>query len=855
MKYLKYLLFISLISVIFLQDHNHDHDGHQHHDHGVIRGSIIDEITEGSKRYANISIVDGGSDDIIDGGISDEEGMFLIDMLPFGRYYLVVEYIGYEDKIIDEIAIYPPNNLIIDLGPIQISPKMILIDGVSVVEKAPIIEDIEKTTYPVAETARASGGSADEVLEQLPSISIDGDGNLALRGNSNVTVLIDGRKSQISVDMLNASMIEKVEVMTTPSAKYDPDGIAGIINIVLSDNQFVGNSGNINFNIEERDGKNVSGTFNSFQNNWNIFTSYSLNYKNKQGRVNREITNYDIDDNTIIEKIKATERSERHPEKKNFKIGIENYPNEKSTIAFDLTFLQHEGTDTTDVLTTIGSGSPVNSQIIDNGRRGKGKDLNYGLGYFADDKESKRNFSIEFDYDDHDDIEIVKKDGNLIEEIEDNGITKIFSMDYAAPLANSFNEDAKYELGLKATTEDDFHGGDMYGEDFIWNYDNDIAALYFNTSYNFTENFGMQFGTRFEKQEKVSIISDYTTSVNYIAAADCESLNQSDCESNGYCEWDVSCQESIFYDVLSNSTDKLNNIYDHNRAFPSLYFLYSLPSGGNLKLEMGRRINRPSHHHLNPIPNLEAVASKFINQGNPALIPEDIYKTEFSYSGRLPIGFLKTAIYYTKIDDKLDRDRDVYNDDYSILTWKNVAKSTGTGMELTFMTQPLPNWDIMFNGFYWDNELDGAELDQIGKEYGFWGMINSTVRLQNKQEIGLYAHHSTPMTLVTGEIESFRRMDLTYKKKVSDKFNFTIKLKDVFDTSGFGITTNQLIDSNGADDIDFDQREILIADSRRNKRAVSINFEYRFGAFQKKKYRREGGHGHSHGDEGMEQGF
>ena len=166
--------------------------------------------------------------------------------------------------------------------------------------------------------------------------------------------------------------------------------------------------------------------------------------------------------------------------------------------------------------------------------------------------------------------------------------------------------------------------------------------------------------------------------------------------------------------------------------------------------------------------------SNFINQGNPALIPEDIYKTEISYSGRLPIGFLKTAFYYTKIDDKIDRDRDVYNDDYSISTWKNVAKSTGTGMELTFMTQPLPNWDIMFNGFYWDNELDGVELDQIGKEYGFWGMINSTIRFKNEQEIGLYAHHSTPMTLVTGEIESFRRMDLKYKKKVSDKFNFIL---------------------------------------------------------------------------------
>ena len=152
---------ILILSITFM----YAHEGHNHKSHkysgGIIRGSVVDSIIEESKKYANISIVDGASDDIIDGGITDAEGMFLIDNIPFGRYYIVVEYIGYEDKIIDDIQVYPPNNLVVDLGVVQISPKMILVDGVSVVERAaPIIEDIEKTTYPVAETARTEGGSA-----------------------------------------------------------------------------------------------------------------------------------------------------------------------------------------------------------------------------------------------------------------------------------------------------------------------------------------------------------------------------------------------------------------------------------------------------------------------------------------------------------------------------------------------------------------------------------------------------------------------------------------------------------------------------------------------------------------------
>ena len=272
-KNYKYLLLG--LSIFFAQDHDHDHD-HENHHEGIIRGSVIDSITEKSKKYANISIVKADSDDIIDGGISDEEGMFLIDDIPYGKYYVVIEYIGYEDYIIDDVLIYP-SHLSVDVGEIKISPKMILIEGVSVVETAPIIEDIEKTTYPVAETARASGGAADEVLEQLPSVSVDMDGNITLRGNSNVTILIDGRKSSIDVDMLNANMIEKVEVMTTPSAKYDPDGMAGIINIVFNKNEFVGNSGNLNFNQSSFQGskgyngndladggQNLSGTLNFF---------------------------------------------------------------------------------------------------------------------------------------------------------------------------------------------------------------------------------------------------------------------------------------------------------------------------------------------------------------------------------------------------------------------------------------------------------------------------------------------------------------------------------------------------------------------------------------------------------------
>ena len=853
------LFIVILLDLSFLFSHgeDHSHDNHQHKERkykpaGIIRGSVIDNILEEGKVYANISIVKEDSDDIIAGGITDEDGLFLIDKIPFGKYFLVAQYIGYEDMIIDGIVIRPPDKMELDVGQIRINAKTIMLEGVSVVDKlAPIIEDIAKTTYPVAETARSEGGSADEVLEKLPSITVDADGNISLRGNSNVTILIDGRKSQLSVDMINANMIEKVEVMTTPSAKFDPDGMAGIINIVLSKNEFVGRSGNLNLNISEWNGKNLSGTFNSFKDKWNIFSSYSTSQRQKQGRGERNTIYYDLNDN-ITSSTSSKEYSEKYPEKNNLKVGIEHYPSDIGLLAFDLTYIESEGLDTNTVIIDEDLENPY--QTIENEESSA---LNYGVGYFIDDRENKKTFSIQFDYDNHDGSEI--RTGYTDEIIQDEGINKIFRLDYIAPIENQFNEDAKYEVGFKHDSEDDKHYSVIEGEDFNWDYDNSISAAYVNVLYNFTEKFGMQVGARFENQEKQSII-DFNQE-------DCSSLDQSTCEESGFCSWNNGvCSETLFGNLINNLGDDLDVTYEHERVYPSIYFLYDTKGKGNFKFEFGRRIDRPSHWSLNPIPDLEEAEAGFIRQGDPYLNPEDIYKSELSYSNRIPIGFLKASLYYSRVTDKLDRDKDTYcygstcndpNDssdetNYMVLSWDNVSKSVDRGIDFTFMTKPLPNWDLMINGNYWNNILDGVEADQQGNEYGFWGMMNSTIRLKNDQKIGMFSHFSSPMTISSGEIKGMQRFDLSYKKKVNKRFNYTVKIKDLFDTGGFNITTDQLIDLDG-DDI-FDSREYLKSDYRRGKRNLSVTFEYRFGDFQKKKYKREDQRGYNQGG-GMDVGF
>jgi len=909
-KKILYIIFLFVIIPLYGSgDHDHGSHHHEHGSHhrnnikGSIRGIIVDKLTDLPKEFASISIIKEDMrnqegllstneelEDIITGGITNSDGVFYIDDVPIGKYKLLVQYIGYNNLSINDIIVRPPNNLIVDVGSLKIEPKMLLLEDVSVVE-SPIIEEVAKTVYPVAETARESGGSADEVLEQLPGLSVDMDGNLTLRGDSNVTILIDGRKSKISLDMLNANMIDKVEVMTTPSAKYDPDGIAGIINIILVKNEYVGKSGKLGFNIDSFEGINFSGSYNIFKNDFNLFTNFSYNEKHKEGEGSRKtwyihefpdtiLTTLEPDPsfenmppwfsnlpNTIIDYTEMETKSYRHPENINLKIGSERYLQENSMIAFDLTYFDSQNSDTSYVNRYQKEiNEPLNLTNTVTVTNGNGSSLNYGLGYFYDNPNNSSSISFQFDYDDHDEKENTEYiNSNLYSEIIDWGETKIFSADYSSPINNVFpflnkifsnkieyNKDSIFEFGVKKDTEDNIHALDIASKPFLWTYENDINAMYFNVSYYLFKSFGFQFGGRFEMQDKNFIINS-------------ELLDEDNCEV---------CSTFNDYLELQGLENGIDFEYNHERVYPSLYFIHNDNKGGTYKIGLARRINRPDHYSLNPIPDLEDFNSGFIRVGNPSILPEDVRKAEISYSGRTSIGFFKASIYADNVTNKMDRYKTtkiINDDEYQILTWTNIAESEGFGFDMTIMTRPLPKWDLMLYGRYWNNKYIVADNEnKLGEENGFWGMMTSKIKINKKQQISIYSHLSSPMKTTTGTIKPFKRMDISYKRKISDKFNFTIKLKDIFDTGGFRIHTKEALDISGEynvyapDDMynysaSYDiLNQYLDGEHKRQGQFISLNIEYKFGEYKEnKKYRRDGaGHGHSHShDGGMDQGF
>jgi len=238
---------------------------------GKIKGKIIDAESKTPMEYANVAIYNKRDSKLVSGGIADGAGVFEISELPFGAYYVEANFIGFEKTTIDNIKIIP-NSTTVDMGTIELAASSKEIGTVDVVAERNRIEyKIDKKVINVSQDINAAGGTAVTVLENTPSVEVDIDGNVSLRGSSSFTVLIDGRPSILSgsdaLKQIPSSAIENIEIITNPSVKYDPDGMAGIINIVMKKNILAGFNGILNVN---------AGTGKKYG------TDLTLNYKTKK---------------------------------------------------------------------------------------------------------------------------------------------------------------------------------------------------------------------------------------------------------------------------------------------------------------------------------------------------------------------------------------------------------------------------------------------------------------------------------------------------------------------------------------------------------------------------------------------
>lgn len=246
---------------------------------GVLQGTVVDSLSGTPIEYVSITLSQKRDGKIITGGITDENGRFVIRQIPVGQYDVIVEFIGYEKKVFKGIKFNPrTNETEHDLGTITLTQSVVPLESIDVEGERPIyVQTLEKKIFNVEQNTLSTGGNVLDALRQVPGVDVDIDGNISLRGSSNVTVFIDGKPSVLTgsdraaiLENIPSDNVQDIEVITNPSAKYDPDGMAGIINIVLKENKLKGVNGSLSSSISTLESHHLSGQLNFLNEKWNL---------------------------------------------------------------------------------------------------------------------------------------------------------------------------------------------------------------------------------------------------------------------------------------------------------------------------------------------------------------------------------------------------------------------------------------------------------------------------------------------------------------------------------------------------------------------------------------------------------
>ena len=786
---------------------------------GVVNGSVMDSTSGLPIEYASISLVNMRSDEVVTGALSDKTGRFNIREIPLGRYRAVVEFIGYATKEISPINIFPGEGGGIEqnLGNIQLQISSINLAGVEVLGESQFIQTIDKQIFTVGKNLAASGGSGEDVLNQVPTVAVDIDGNITLRGDANVTVLIDGKKvgfdRRSMVDNLQASMIEKVEVITNPSAKYDPDGVGGIINLVLKRGAFEGFNGSTSLSAGEYNKNNISGNLNFRTDNWNVFGSTSYRTGERFSKGLREFDYLYINPSDSVRYLYQNTERIRNSDNISFRFGGDLYPTSSSTISYTSTFSNSDQDNQEIVQTT----RPVTS-ILDVKENELENGWDHSLSYENkfNSKERKLNADISYGIEKEDETE--KNLGNIVEDRQNNK-SIIASFDYEDKLGENFDLEAGFKTTLKTLDDDLFFQDGTY--DYL--YDEDIYALYTTLGYEINDRLGLKGGLRFEQVETKAKVTGDTT----IAT-------------------------SITHFVINQAVKKdvIDEPYSH--FYPSVFLNYKLTEREQIQFGYSKRVNRPWTRSLNPFPR-DMLDTTHIRTGNPYVKPEysDVMEINFSSNSR-KFNF-NTGVSYKHTTDQIawwDRDEIIYNGvPHELLTSGNAESAKNLGGSVIINYRPMPLASLMLTTWWWRSETVGGqdENEMTGTSYGMHNRGQLTLNIPTVARLELSVGGRGTMKITSGTIPANYGADLGIEKSfMNNRLSVTLKVNDLFDNRKFIIDTTQ--------EYDLYIQE-MYAERKRGRRTTSLNLRYNFGKQQKKKWDRKNFGGRGGGGGGMDMDY
>jgi len=736
-----------------------------------VSGVVTDSETSEPLEYATISLEHKRIPDKIFVGITDENGKFSLDVNP-GMYDLKIDYISFIS--------YSNENLMVrgdtDIGRIPLDLDVSMLDEVEVrAERTQVEIRLDKKIYNVGQDITVKGGNVSDVLANIPSIDVDFDGNISLRGNSNVRILINGKPSGLvglsgpqGLRSLPSESIEKVEVVTSPSARYSAEGTAGILNIILKKQNLLGFNGNFNVNLGIPRNEGINGTLNVRNEKVNLFGTVNVSNSENSGTFFSE-TKYTRQDLTIDE----TNDSDYNNKNIFFNLGSEYYFDDNTSLT--ISGFYKKGDDSsflTNIVNDIsrGSISSTNKRLRDETEMDES--FEYALDFYKDYDRDGQTLTARISYEESED------DG--LEDIEDfatfplvseSVFEKVSNIDFQKRLLGQvdfvypIDTETEFEFGYRGRfleRETDYDVSFLSGNSFIsdsglsniFNYKESVNSLY------------TQFGKKFDKLSALFGL-----------------------------RYENSKQE------INQKTTNQFEIKKYSDLFPTLNLAYEFSNQESLTFGYSKRIRRPRGWDINPFPRRNSVTS--FRRGNPFLDATFTSALELDYLKRFKKFTLNTSIFYRQSDGNIERITEetgeivdlIFDsessapilqvpvlDSYPINLSSN--KRIGSELSLTYTPSRSVRLNASFTinsssirGQYEDQDFDSDDTNWSTRFNGF-------VRLPKEYSLQFFGFVRGPSENAFSKRKAFGFVTGAIQKSILDKKGtLSLKFSDLFNTS------------------------------------------------------------------------
>jgi outer membrane receptor protein involved in Fe transport len=725
---------------------------------GKIIGTVYDVKLDTPIEYANIVLHNQPDSSQVTGTITDQNGYFQLNHIQPGIYYLEAHFLGYKVKRINNIELKPPS-INVNLGQIELeqgalSAEVVEVEG----ERVPIAYQLDKKVINVDRLSTTVSGNAVEVLENIPSITVDIEGNVSLRGSNNFTLLIDGRPSVLepsdALQQLPASSIENVEIITNPSVKYDPEGTSGIINIILKKNQQLGISGMANLNGGLRN-KYGGDALIDYQNS-RYHATVSIDYNNRfyggegreknmtmqegrislissQGTSSRDRTSVGVRGELVLKLNQANTlnfggRYGNRSSQRYYESDLEQWLEMEQQHSFYSNITESERS---------GAYYSLFSSYLHRFAN-KGHEIYTELYYRGrDGDEITSNKLLDDQY--------VQTSGQKSTEAGPSNDLR-FKVEYSHPMGGENRFEAGYLGELDRSKErtglyeyDPVLGYDVFFEQYSNNtlYYKNIQALYALYGGKWKQ-FGYQGGLR----------GEYTyRTIEFDRVAELFTIDR----------WDY---------------------------FPTIHLSYQFNGGEQFMASYSRRIDRPRGWELEPFETWTDAYN--VRAGNPALRPEYIDSYEGGIQTYVGKNLFSSEIYYRVTHNKIERVRSVYDDNVTLHTVENVGTDYALGSEMLFNMEVLKNWNSILTGNLYKYRIDGMlSGESFSRESFNWrSRMSNTFKLGRFTQVQLDGIYNSPSVSAQGRREGFFMINGAVKRELLNRrLSITLQIRDLFSTA------------------------------------------------------------------------